>query len=86
MDVGDPIKLSLTCTAKIIGRTYEQDPKVDVQTPWGTLNAIPWSILRSMAEPIDESSAKVEVMPPAKRVRAPHTSYVSTQARSVASK
>lgn len=48
MKVGNAIDLTVKCSARIIGRTYEEDPRVDVITPWGVLNGIPLSVLKTM--------------------------------------
>ena len=42
---GERIRLNLMCDAVVIGRTYEEEPKIDLRTPWGTLNGIPQSTL-----------------------------------------
>ncbi|MCG8356112.1 MAG: hypothetical protein MI920_11100 [Kiloniellales bacterium] len=68
--VGTPIDLSLLCRAKIVGRTFEEDPKLDLRTPWGTLNGIPLSVLITMMQPDQRQSEAVEVLMPAKKAAA----------------
>ena len=38
-----------------VGRTYEEDPKIDLKLPWGMLNGLPVSVLTT-AEPVDEEA------------------------------
>ena len=45
MDMGDRVKVNLCLNGIVIGRTFEEDPKVDLKTPWGMLNGIPMSVL-----------------------------------------
>ena len=45
MDMGDRVKVNLCLNGVVIGRTFEEDPKVDLKTPWGVLNGIPMSLL-----------------------------------------
>ena len=45
MNVGDIVETNLFFGAKVIGRTYEADPKIDLRTPWGVLSGIPLSVL-----------------------------------------
>ena len=65
MKLGHSINVSLDITGTVIGRTYEEDPKLDLQTPWGVLNGIPQSVLQSsdritdLARPIEELPSNV---------------------------
>ena len=45
MNIGDIVETNLFFGAKVIGRTYEADPKIDLRTPWGVLSGIPLSVL-----------------------------------------
>ncbi len=45
MKIGDELTVNINIKGKVIGRTYETDPKIDILTPWGVLNAIPLSVL-----------------------------------------
>ena len=45
MKIGDELTVNINIKGKVIGRTYEKDPKLDILTPWGILNAIPLSVL-----------------------------------------
>ena len=45
-ELGDTINVTLELTGEIVGRTFQNDPKVDLRLPWGTLNGIPISILK----------------------------------------
>ena len=68
MKVGNSIDLTLKCSASVIGRTYEEDPRLDVSTPWGVLNGIPLSVLKTMMAGETALPANVEpIRPEAKR-------------------
>ncbi|MGF1611325.1 MAG: hypothetical protein ACFCUQ_18125 [Kiloniellales bacterium] len=45
MRLGDDIDLGCGITGKVIGRTFEQDTRVDLLTPWGVLNGVRLSAL-----------------------------------------
>ena len=53
--VGARIQLNLMCSATVVGRTFEEEPTIDLRTPWGTLNGMPQSVLGTMAISVDES-------------------------------
>jgi hypothetical protein len=40
MRLGDDIDLGCGITGKVIGRTFEQETRVDLLTPWGVLNGV----------------------------------------------
>ena len=72
MGTGDVVRINLT--AKIIGRTFEEDPKVDLQTPWGVLNSVRLSALSAMEVPEEqdeagEDASELIVEAPAENVR-----------------
>ncbi len=62
--VGECIQLNLMCSATVVGRTYEEEPKIDLRTPWGTLNGIPQSILETMGLAIEFGHDNVEQIRP----------------------
>ena len=64
MKIGDEITVDIVITGKVVGRTYEKDPRVDLLTPWGTLNGIPMSLIQRQASP-ERQQARVTVVPPA---------------------
>ncbi len=64
--VGECIQLNLMCSATVVGRTYEEEPKIDLRTPWGTLNGIPQSILDTMGLPIELKHDNVERIRPSR--------------------
>ncbi len=45
MDLGDKVKVVLEVTGQVVGRTFEQNPKIDLKLPWGMLNGLPISVL-----------------------------------------
>lgn len=45
MKIGEELTVNINIKGKVIGRTYEKDPKVDLLTPWGILNGIPLSVI-----------------------------------------
>ncbi len=66
MRVGECIQLNLMCSATVVGRTYEEEPKIDLRTPWGTLNGIPQSILDTMGLSLDFMPDNVERIRPSR--------------------
>ncbi len=46
MNLGDKIHVVLEVTGEVVGRTFEQDPKIDLKLPWGMLNGLPISVLK----------------------------------------
>ena len=58
MNLGDKVHVVLEVTGEVVGRTFEQDPKVDLKLPWGMLNGVPISLLKQ-AEKVDESVEEV---------------------------
>jgi hypothetical protein len=64
MNLGDKVHVVLEVTGEIVGRTYEQDPKVDLKLPWGMLNGLPISLLTQVEPgPTDETAEKAEKAP-----------------------
>ena len=47
MNIGEKVEFNLSLSAKVIGRTFEAEPKVDLKTPWGVLSGVPVSALGS---------------------------------------
>ena len=45
MKIGDELTVNINIKGKVIGQTYEKDPRVDLLTPWGILNGIPLSVI-----------------------------------------
>ena len=70
MHVGEAIKLNLMCSATVVGRTFEEEPRIDLRTPWGTLCGIPQSILNTMGIPFEPTADNIEMIRPAKRAGA----------------
>ncbi len=66
MDIGDEVEVSLCLSATVVGRTFEAEPKVDLKTPWGFLNGVPVSILKS-SQQHELLPANVTLITPAKR-------------------
>ena len=58
MRLGDKVHVVLEVTGEVVGRTFEQDPKIDLKTPWGMLNGLPISVLKASrpAEAVDEEA------------------------------
>ena len=57
MKLGDKVHVVLEVTGQVVGRTYEEDPKIDLKLPWGMLNGLPVSVLKkSDPVPADESA------------------------------
>lgn len=52
MNLGDKVHVILEVTGEVVGRTFEQDPKIDLKLPWGMLNGLPISVL-THAESVD---------------------------------
>ena len=74
MHMGDSIQLNLMCSATVVGRTFEEEPRLDLRTPWGTLNGIPQSVLgdmglavpsttRSVVHPMPDNVEKIRLAP-----------------------
>ena len=40
MRLGDHVELGCGITGKVIGRTFEEEMRLDLQTPWGVLNGV----------------------------------------------
>jgi hypothetical protein len=53
MNLGDKVHVILEVTGEVVGRTYEQNPKIDLKLPWGMLNGLPISVL-TRAESVEE--------------------------------
>ncbi len=62
MKIGDEITVDMVITGRVVGRTYEKDPRVDLLTPWGTLNGIPLSLIQRQASP-ERQPASVALVP-----------------------
>lgn len=64
MRLGDKVHVVLEVTGEVVGRTFEQDPKIDLKTPWGMLNGLPISVLKASrpAEAVDEEAAGEEAV------------------------
>ncbi len=45
MKLGDVVVLYPGVTAEVVGRTYEESPRVDLKTTWGRMNGVPMSTL-----------------------------------------
>lgn len=58
MNLGDKIHVVLEVTGEVVGRTFEQDPKVDLKLPWGMLNGLPLSVLKQV-DSKDEAPSNV---------------------------
>ncbi len=59
MKLGDKVHVVLEVTGQVVGRTYEEDPKIDLKLPWGMLNGLPVSVL-TKAEPVDQDEPVAE--------------------------
>ena len=57
MNLGDKIHVILEVTGEVVGRTFEQNPKIDLKLPWGMLNGLPISVL-THAESVEEDTVK----------------------------
>ena len=75
--VGERIQLNLLCSAIVVGRTYEEEPRIDVRTPWGTLNGIPQSTLDGMGLSLEQLPDNVESIRPAAGKPAPRLQLTS---------
>ena len=62
MKIGDEVKVDILISGRVVGRTYEKDPRVDLLTPWGTLTGIPLSMIQRQASP-DRPPAGVALVP-----------------------
>lgn len=45
MNLGENVSFRLDINGRITGRTFEIEPKVDIELPWGTLVGVPVSVL-----------------------------------------
>ena len=57
MNLGDKIHVILEVTGEVVGRTFEQNPKIDLKLPWGMLNGLPISVLKH-AESVEEDAVQ----------------------------
>lgn len=57
MNLGDKIHVILEVTGEVVGRTFEENPKIDLKLPWGMLNGLPISVLKH-AESVEEDTVK----------------------------
>jgi hypothetical protein len=53
MNLGDRLNLRLDISGRITARTFDADPKFDIELPWGTLVGVPLSVIEEAraAEP-----------------------------------
>ena len=70
MNLGDKVKVVLEVTGEVVGRTFEQNPKIDLKLPWGMLNGLPISVLIRTEiveedKPADAAAANVTRIRPA---------------------
>ena len=70
MNLGDKVKVVLEVTGEVVGRTFEQNPKIDLKLPWGMLNGLPISVLIRTEiveedKPADAAAANVTWIRPA---------------------
>jgi hypothetical protein len=68
MNLGDKVHVILEVTGEVVGRTFEQDPKIDLKLPWGMLNGLPISVL-THAESVEEDKPDAEVRTNVTRIR-----------------
>ncbi len=68
MNLGDKVHVILEVTGEVVGRTFEQDPKIDLKLPWGMLNGLPISVL-THAEAVEEEKPDPEVPTNVTRIR-----------------
>lgn len=61
MNLGDKIHVILEVTGEVVGRTFEQNPKIDLKLPWGMLNGLPISVL-THAESAEEDTDKEDTV------------------------
>jgi hypothetical protein len=54
MNLGDKVHVVLEVTGEVVGRTFENDPKIDLKLPWGMLNGLPISVLKQ-ADSVDDT-------------------------------
>jgi hypothetical protein len=57
MNLGDKVHVVLEVTGEVVGRTFEQDPKIDLKLPWGMLNGLPISVLKKSDSVDDDKKA-----------------------------
>jgi hypothetical protein len=58
MNLGDKVHVVLEVTGEVVGRTFEQDPKIDLKLPWGMLNGLPISVLKQ-SDKLDDTEDAV---------------------------
>ncbi len=59
MKLGDVVVLYPGVTAEIVGRTYEESPRVDLKTTWGRMNGVPIATLpRVTLNELQDSQSK----------------------------
>ncbi len=68
MNLGDKVHVVLEVTGEVVGRTFEQNPKIDLKLPWGMLNGVPISVL-TRAEKVEEDKPKDMVPAKITRIR-----------------
>jgi hypothetical protein len=68
MNLGDKVHVILEVTGEVVGRTFEQDPKIDLKLPWGMLNGLPISVL-TKAECVEEVKPEAAVPANVTRIR-----------------
>lgn len=70
MNLGDKVHVVLEVTGEVVGRTFEQDPKIDLKLPWGMLNGLPISVLKrtdSVDDTLEATPANVTQIRPVVR-------------------
>lgn len=59
MNLGDKVHVVLEVTGEVVGRTFENNPKIDLKLPWGMLNGLPISVL-TRAESVEDDKPEPE--------------------------
>jgi hypothetical protein len=57
MNLGENVSFRLDIKGRVTGRTFEIEPKVDIELPWGTLVGVPVSVLEQ-SDPLLRETAK----------------------------
>ena len=68
MNLGDKVHVILEVTGEVVGRTFEQNPKIDLKLPWGMLNGLPISVL-THAESVEEDKPEAATQTNVTRIR-----------------
>ena len=80
--VGERVQLNLMCSATVVGRTYEEEPRIDLRTPWGTLSGIPQSILDGMGQSLQFMPDNVETIRPSQSAAGDHVPILQLTSKS----